>query len=85
MIWDDHDIYDGWGSYPAHMQNCSVFQGLRSLPKSIPCTNAAMTIRRLFLAVMLHLACTAVLTPLTPAPFSQAYIVQRGASTCSSR
>lgn len=28
MIWDDHDIFDGWGSYPDRLQNCSVFQGL---------------------------------------------------------
>jgi hypothetical protein len=24
--WDDHDIFDGWGSYPAVLQNCAVFQ-----------------------------------------------------------
>lgn len=28
MIWDDHDIFDGWGSYPIYLQDCSVFQGL---------------------------------------------------------
>lgn len=27
MIWDDHDIFDGWGSYPAVLQQCPVFQG----------------------------------------------------------
>eukprot|EP01025_Chloroclados_australasicus_P056734 TRINITY_DN7058_c0_g1_i1.p1 TRINITY_DN7058_c0_g1~~TRINITY_DN7058_c0_g1_i1.p1 ORF type:complete len:482 (+),score=36.69 TRINITY_DN7058_c0_g1_i1:185-1630(+) len=28
MMWDDHDIFDGWGSYPQSLQNCPVFQGL---------------------------------------------------------
>lgn len=27
MTWDDHDIFDGWGSYPDTIQNCPVFQG----------------------------------------------------------
>ena len=27
-IWDDHDIFDGWGSYPPARQNCDVFQGI---------------------------------------------------------
>jgi hypothetical protein len=27
-IWDDHDIFDGWGSYPPARQNCPVFQGI---------------------------------------------------------
>ncbi|KAK9817992.1 hypothetical protein WJX72_005420 [[Myrmecia] bisecta] len=27
-IWDDHDIFDGWGSYPEKLQNCPVFQGV---------------------------------------------------------
>ncbi|BDA46401.1 Uncharacterized protein YGR266W [Coccomyxa sp. Obi] len=26
-LWDDHDIWDGWGSYPEHLQSCPVFQG----------------------------------------------------------
>eukprot|EP00955_Chlamydomonas_euryale_P013335 143755-Chlamydomonas_euryale.AAC.1 len=26
MTWDDHDIFDGWGSYPTELQFCSVFQ-----------------------------------------------------------
>jgi len=26
MMWDDHDIFDGWGSFPAALQNCDVFQ-----------------------------------------------------------
>ena len=27
-IWDDHDIFDGWGSYPEPLQMCHVFQGM---------------------------------------------------------
>jgi hypothetical protein len=26
MMWDDHDIFDGWGSYPKTRHNCPVFQ-----------------------------------------------------------
>lgn len=26
MIWDDHDIFDGWGSYDPDMQNCVIFK-----------------------------------------------------------
>jgi hypothetical protein len=28
MMWDDHDIIDGWGSYPDARQNCPVFKGM---------------------------------------------------------
>jgi len=28
MMWDDHDILDGWGSYPDEQHNCKVYQGL---------------------------------------------------------
>jgi hypothetical protein len=28
MMWDDHDIFDGWGSYPADLQNCPVYQAI---------------------------------------------------------
>lgn len=28
MMWDDHDIFDGWGSYSEQMQNSAVFQTL---------------------------------------------------------
>jgi hypothetical protein len=28
MMWDDHDIFDGWGSWPEDRQECPVFQGL---------------------------------------------------------
>lgn len=26
MMWDDHDIFDGWGSYSCEMQHCELFQ-----------------------------------------------------------
>jgi hypothetical protein len=26
MMWDDHDIFDGWGSYPEERQACDVFK-----------------------------------------------------------
>ncbi|EJM07354.1 phosphodiesterase/alkaline phosphatase D [Pseudomonas sp. GM102] len=28
MMWDDHDIIDGWGSYPQDLHNCDVHQNL---------------------------------------------------------
>lgn len=28
MMWDDHDIFDGWGSYPADIQECDVYQSI---------------------------------------------------------
>jgi PhoD related phosphatase len=28
MMWDDHDIFDGWGSYPDDLQNCPVYQAI---------------------------------------------------------
>ncbi|WDE06784.1 alkaline phosphatase family protein [Thalassomonas viridans] len=28
MMWDDHDIIDGWGSYPKKKQRCPVFQAI---------------------------------------------------------
>uniref|UniRef100_A0A1D2A293 PhoD-like phosphatase domain-containing protein n=2 Tax=Auxenochlorella protothecoides TaxID=3075 RepID=A0A1D2A293_AUXPR len=28
MQWDDHDIWDGWGSYREDVQSCFVFKGL---------------------------------------------------------
>lgn len=28
MMWDDHDIFDGWGSYSCEMQNSPLFQRL---------------------------------------------------------
>jgi hypothetical protein len=28
MMWDDHDIMDGWGSYPYEQHQCPVYQGI---------------------------------------------------------
>jgi hypothetical protein len=28
MMWDDHDIFDGWGSWSAKWQRCPIFQGI---------------------------------------------------------
>jgi hypothetical protein len=28
MTWDDHDIFDGWGSYPSDVQACPIYQGI---------------------------------------------------------
>ncbi|KIY95748.1 hypothetical protein MNEG_12214 [Monoraphidium neglectum] len=28
MTWDDHDLFDGWGSYPERVQTCPVFKGI---------------------------------------------------------
>lgn len=28
MMWDDHDILDGWGSYPYEQHHCPVYQGI---------------------------------------------------------
>jgi len=33
MMWDDHDIFDGWGSYPSLMQQCDVYQGIYAIAK----------------------------------------------------
>lgn len=33
--WDDHDIFDGWGSYPPHLQNCSAFGQVFRLAKKM--------------------------------------------------
>lgn len=33
MMWDDHDIFDGWGSYPEDLHNCNVFQGIFNIAK----------------------------------------------------
>ena len=27
-MWDDHDLIDGWGSYPVERQNCEVFSAI---------------------------------------------------------
>ncbi|UTM58138.1 alkaline phosphatase family protein [Photobacterium sp. CCB-ST2H9] len=28
MMWDDHDIFDGWGSYPKDLHECDVYQAI---------------------------------------------------------
>ena len=28
MMWDDHDVFDGWGSYPEEQQDSPVFRGI---------------------------------------------------------
>jgi hypothetical protein len=28
MMWDDHDVFDGWGSYPQEQQDSPVFRGI---------------------------------------------------------
>ena len=28
MMWDDHDIFDGWASYEAELQQCDVYRGI---------------------------------------------------------
>ena len=28
MMWDDHDIFDGWGSYPQELLDCDVYQNI---------------------------------------------------------
>lgn len=28
MMWDDHDIFDGWGSFPPVKHGCAVYQGI---------------------------------------------------------
>jgi len=33
MIWDDHDIWDGYGSYDVELQECPVFKGLFAVAK----------------------------------------------------
>lgn len=33
MMWDDHDIFDGWGSFPKELQNCEVYQAIFSVAK----------------------------------------------------
>jgi hypothetical protein len=33
MMWDDHDIFDGWGSYPEDLHNSPVFQAIFTTAK----------------------------------------------------
>lgn len=37
MMWDDHDIFDGWGSYPAEEHECPVYQGIFGLAREYFC------------------------------------------------
>jgi len=32
-MWDDHDLIDGWGSYPADRQNCPVFDAIGEIAR----------------------------------------------------
>ena len=34
MMWDDHDIMDGWGSHPADLHECPVFQGIYQVARA---------------------------------------------------
>ncbi|MDO9238151.1 MAG: alkaline phosphatase D family protein [Aquabacterium sp.] len=34
MMWDDHDIIDGWGSYPAQDHDCPLYQGVFAIAKN---------------------------------------------------
>lgn len=34
MMWDDHDIFDGWGSYSFEQHYCPVYQGIFEVAKS---------------------------------------------------
>ena len=33
MMWDDHDIFDGWGSYPQDLQKCDVYKNIFAIAK----------------------------------------------------
>lgn len=33
MMWDDHDIMDGWGSYPQDMHDSPIYQGLFAIAR----------------------------------------------------
>lgn len=34
MMWDDHDIFDGWGSYPGPDHDCPVYQGVFAVART---------------------------------------------------
>ena len=34
MMWDDHDVMDGWGSYPSDLHQSPVFQGIFRVAKT---------------------------------------------------
>jgi hypothetical protein len=65
-MWDDHDIFDGWGSYDEERQNCPVYQGIYPIA------------RRFFRLFQLHLGEdepleASVLPPAAHTNFSCAY------------
>lgn len=33
MMWDDHDIFDGWGSHPEERLACPVYQGVQAIAR----------------------------------------------------
>lgn len=33
MMWDDHDIFDGWGSYPEELNTCPVYEAIFGIAK----------------------------------------------------
>jgi hypothetical protein len=33
MMWDDHDIFDGWGSHPEERHACPVYQGVYAVAR----------------------------------------------------
>ena len=35
MMWDDHDLMDGWGSYPSDLHESPVFQGIVRVAKAV--------------------------------------------------
>jgi hypothetical protein len=38
MTWDDHDIFDGWGSYDPRLHNCDVYQQIFKIARDHFCT-----------------------------------------------
>ena len=34
MMWDDHDIFDGWGSYSPEIQQCAVYEGIFDIARN---------------------------------------------------
>jgi hypothetical protein len=34
MMWDDHDIMDGWGSHPVEQHQCPVYQGIFAVARA---------------------------------------------------
>ncbi|KAG2502194.1 hypothetical protein HYH03_000681 [Edaphochlamys debaryana] len=41
--WDDHDIFDGWGSYPTSLSDCPVFKGQHTTPGRAPSDGLLVT------------------------------------------